>query len=232
MLVFNQEGLFFVGIHDRQKCIRYMNEIIGTAILHGYNLDIVTDLDIGESTVTKEKGEMRSQTYARSITRNWQFQQEMSPITEGMIASYTQLNEKDLRRIVEIAESFSIKPETSDYIVFFAHASHYVRDGKYKESFLFDWLIIEHYLRTKWELYLDKKDLEKRRKKKLRGWKIDHLLEELSLIEVIDQEIYENISSLKDIRNSLYHRGAEVSKEDAIRCHKISEFLIRKETNL
>ena len=182
MLVFNQRGLFFVGVNDRQRCIRYMNEIIGTAILQGYNLDIVTDLDIGEAIVTKEKGESRSQTFAISITRNWQFQQEMTSITEEMIASYTQINEEDLRLLVKNAESASINAETSDYLVFFAHAGNYVRDGKYKESFLFDWLIIERYLRTRWELYLDNKGLEKDRKKKLKGWNINNLLEQLSLL--------------------------------------------------
>ena len=69
MLVFNQKGLFFAGINDRQKCIRFMNEIIGTAILQGYNFDVITDLDIGETTITKNKGEKRNQTYPRSITR-------------------------------------------------------------------------------------------------------------------------------------------------------------------
>ena len=232
MFVFNQRGLFFVGINDRQRCIRYMNEIMGTAILQGYNLDIVTDLDIGEAIVTKEKGETRSQTYARSITRNWQFQQEMTPITEEVIASYTQINEEDLRLVVKNAESASINAETSNYLIFFAHASNYVRDGKYKESFLFDWLIIERYLRTRWELYLDSKGLEKDRKKKLRGWNINNLLEQLSLSEIIDYNIYNDVVSLKDIRNGLYHKGSDVSKENAIRCHKISEILIRKETNI
>lgn len=232
MLVFNQKGLFFVGINDRQKCIRYMNEIIGIAILQGYNLDIVTDLDIGESTVTKEKGETRSQTYARSITRNWQFEQEMTPITEDMIASYTQLKEEDLRNIVKIAESASIDVEISDYLVFFAHASNYVREGKYKESFLFDWFVIERYLLNKWDLYIGVNSLEKNKKKRLRHWDINNVIEVLYLTKKIDQKIYRDISSLKNIRNRLYHKGSEVSKEDAIRCHGISEILIRKETNI
>ena len=133
---------------------------------------------------------------------------------------------------MKIAESASINDETSDYIIFFAHANNYVRDGKYKESFLFDWLIIERYLRNKWEMYLDTKTLEKHRKKKLKSWNVDNLLEELSLTENIDQKTYEDISSLKEIRNSLYHKGAEVSKKDAIKCHEISELLIRNETNI
>lgn len=133
---------------------------------------------------------------------------------------------------MKIAESASINDETSDYIIFFAHANNYVRDGKYKKSFLFDWLIIERYLRNKWEMYFDMKPLAKYRKKKLKNWNIDNLLEELSLTENIDQKTYEDISSLKEIRNSLYHKEAEVSNKDAIKCHEISELLIRIETNI
>lgn len=51
-------------------------------------------------------------------------------------------------RIVKTAESASINAETSDYIIFFVHKSNCARDGKYKESFLFDWLIIECLLRS------------------------------------------------------------------------------------
>ena len=231
-LIFNQKGRFFLGINDRGKCIRYMNEIIGTAILQGYNIDIVTDLDIGESTVTKDKGETRSQTYSRSIARYWQFEQEMNPITEEMIASYIQIKEEDLRNIVRFAESASMNTETSDYIVFFAHASNYVRDGKYKESFLFDWFVIERYLLNKWDLYIGVNSLEENKKKNLKYWDINNVIEVLYLTGKIDQKIYQGISTLKKIRNGLYHKGTEVSKKDAIKCHEISELLIRIETNI
>ena len=232
VLVFNQKGLFFVSVNDRQKCIRFMNEIMVTAILLGYNFDVITDLDIGETTVTMSNGEKRNQTYPKSITRYWQAEREINAITENQIASYTQIKVDDLSRVVKIAESASINAETSDYIIFFAHANNYVSEGKYKESFLFDWLIIERYLRNKWEMYLDTKPLEKHRKKKLKNWNINNLLEELSLTENIDQKTYDDISLLKEKRNSLYHKGAEVSKKDAIKCHEISELLIRKETNI
>jgi hypothetical protein len=232
MLVFNQRGLFFVGVNDRQKCIRYMNEIIGVAILQGYNLDIITDLDIGEAIVTEEKGEIRWLTSPKSIIRNWQFQQWAAPITEDMIASYTQIGEKDLLNVVKIAESTSINAEISDNLIFFAHASNYFRDGKYKESFLFDWFIIERYLMNIWDLHIGLDRLKDNKSNKKVYWNINNVIKVLYLTDKIDKKMYDVISSLKATRNSLYHKGAEVSKEVAIRCHKISELLIRNETNI
>ena len=232
MLVFNQKGLFFADVNGRQKCIRVMNEIIGTAILLGYNFDVITDLDIGETTVTENEGKIRSQIYPKSFTRHWEAEGGIGPITEDQIASCTQIKEDELRRIAKIAESASFNAETSDYIIFFAHSSNYVRDGKYKESFLFDWFIIERYLMNKWDSYIGLNCLEENEKKRLRYWDINNVIEVLNLTGTIDQKIYDGISSLKKIRNRLYHKGSEVSKEDAIRCHNISEILIRKETNI
>ena len=156
----------------------------------------------------------------------------MNPITEEMIASYIQIKEEDLRNIVRFAESASMNTETSDYIVFFAHASNYVRDGKYKESFLFDWFVIERYLLNKWDLYIGVNSLEENKKKNLKYWDINNVIEVLYLTGKIDQKIYQGISTLKKIRNGLYHKGNEVSKKDAIKCHEISELLIRIETNI
>ncbi len=231
-LIFNQKGRFFVGINDRLKCIKFMNEIIGTAILLGYNFDVITDLDIGETTVTKDKGDKRSQIYPKSITTHWQAVNEDSPITEDSIETYTQITFDEILRLVKTAESASVDDEISNHIVFYAHASQYVKDGKYQESFLFDWLIIERYLRSKWDSYLDNKSLDKKRKKRLNGWNINYVLEQLALTEDIDQKMYENVFSLKDIRNSLYHKGEEVKMDSAIKCHEISELIIRQETNI
>jgi len=232
MVVFNQKGLFFVAINDRQKSIRYMNEIIGVAVLQGYNLDTVTDLDIGEATVTKDKGERRNQIYPRSITRYWQFEGEFNPITEDQLASYKQITADELRNIVNTAEKVSVDDEISNHMVFYAYASQYLKDGKYKESFLFDWLIIERYLRYKWKSYIENKRLEKKRKKSLEGWNINNVLEELSLSESIDFSVYKDVRELKDIRNNLYHKGSDVSADDALKCHRTAELLIRKETNI
>jgi len=48
------------------------------------------------------------------------------------------------------------------------------------------------------------------RRNKLGGWNVDNLLEELSLAEIIEQKIYGDISLLKNLRNGIYHKGAEV----------------------
>ena len=87
-------------------------------------------------------------------------------------------------------------------------------------------------MRNKWDLYIGVNSLQEDKKKKLRYWDTNNVIEVLYLTGKIDQKIYQDISSLKKIRNGFYHKGSEVSKEDASRCHKISEILIRKETNI
>lgn len=231
-LAFSQRGMFFVGNREGKKCITFMNEIIGTALLLGYGLDATTEIDIGEATVTKEKGESRSYTHPESFTRNWQANGELSAITEEQVSYYSQISLEELTNIVKVAERLSVNDETSNHIVFYAYASHYVRERKFQESFLFDWLIIERYLRVKWDSYLEFKELDKNRRKKLRGWNIDYVLEELSINVIIDQQTYEDISSLKDLRNSLYHKGSDITNIVALKCHKIAERIVKEETNM
>lgn len=232
VITFSQKGMFFVGNRERRKCIRFMNEIIGTALLFGHSLDVIADVDIGETTVTKDKGESRSYTYPESFTRNWQANGEFSPVTERQISSYTQISVEELTKIVKVAERLSVNDETSNHMVFYAYASHYVRERKFQESFLFDWLIIERYLRTKWDFYLENKGIDKNRKKRLKGWNINNVLEALSINAIIDLQTYEDISSLKDLRNSLYHKGTDISDNDAVKCHEIAEKIVREETNM
>ena len=143
LLSFSQQGFFFIESENKQQYLRYMNEIIGTAILLGHNFDIISDADIGETWVTKGKGDMRSLTHPTSVTRSWQADLYMSPISEDTINTYQQITVQDLLTIVKTAENATKDPVNSDFIVFFAHASQYLREGKYKEAFLFDWLIIE-----------------------------------------------------------------------------------------
>lgn len=85
---------------------------------------------------------------------------------------------------------------------------------------------------NKWDSYIGLNRLDENKKNRLRYWDLNNVIEVLNLTETVDQKIYDGISSLKKIRNRLYHKGSEVSKEDAIRCHNISEILIREETNI
>ena len=58
------------------------------------------------------------------------------------------------------------------------------------------------------------------------------MLEALSINAIIDLQTYADISSLKDLRNSLYHKGTDISDNDAVKCHEIAEKIVREETNM
>lgn len=232
MISLNQKGLFFVGNRDKHKCIQYMNEIIGTAILLGYNFDTVSENDLGETTVTKDKGERRSQTFPKSITRYWQAEQEISPVNEIIRHTYSEVSVEEMFHIIETAESAIIDQNTSNLIVFYAYANQHLKNGEYMESFLFDWLIIEKHLRKIWDEYLEEKNTVGGRKKRLKSWTIDHILESLYLSNKIDQELFENTRSLKDKRNGMSHEGYNITKNDAEKCHELAERMIRTSTGI
>ena len=210
-----------------------MNEIIGTAILLGHNFDdIISDADIGETWVTKDKGDMTSLTHPTSVTRSWQADLYMSPISEDTINTYQQITVQDLLTIVKTAENATKDPVNSDFIVFFAHASQYLREGKYKEAFLFDWLIIERGMRIEWEYYLKTQSIEEPRLKRIKNWNINYVIEGLSMGRIINVEQYNSIITLKGLRNRLYHMGGDIKESEETQCHQISEWTVRNKTNI
>ncbi len=232
LVSFDQKGFFFIESTDKFQFLSYMNEIIGTANLLGYNFNAISGPDASETWVTRDKGQTRSQTSPKSITRSWQAELQLGVIAEDMINNYQQITKQELLTIVTTAERATKDNVTSDFIVFFAHASQYIREGKYKEAFLFDWLIIERGLRIEWEDYLKTHDVKGNRLKKMNRQNIDYVIEELSLGGIISVELYNSLITLKGIRNRLYHTGKEVQKDEEIKCHQISEYTLRNRTGI
>jgi hypothetical protein len=233
LVSFDQKGFFFIEAAEKAIFLRYMNEIIGTANLLGYNFNAISGPDAGETWVTRDKGQTRSQTFPKSITRSWQAELQLGVITEDMINKYQQITKQELLTIVTTAERATKDNVTSDFIVSFAQASQHIRDGKYKEAFLFDWSIIERELRIEWANYLKTQDIkESNRLKKMKSQNIGYVIKGLSLGGIIRVELYNSLITLKGIRNSLYHTGKEVQKNEEIKRHQISEYTLRNRTGI
>ena len=232
LVSFDQKGFFFIEAAEKAEFLRYMNEIVGTADLLGYNFNAISEQDVGETLVIRDKGQIRRQTSPKSITRSWQAGLPWSVITEDMINTYQQITEQELLTIVTTAEKETKEPVNSDFIIFFAQARNHIREGKYKEAFLFDWLIIERGLRIEWEEYLKTHDVKDNRLKKMKRQNIDYVIESLSMGGIISMELYNLLITIKGIRNRLYHKGEDIKEDEEIKCHQISEYTIRKRTGI
>ena len=78
-------------------------------------------------------------------------------------------------------------------------------------------------MRIEWANYLKIQDVkESNRLKKMKSQNISYVIKELSLGGIISVELYNSLITLKGIRNSLYHTGKEVQKNEEIKRHQIS----------
>ena len=66
----------------------------------------------------------------------------------------------------------------------------------------------------------------------MKSQNISYVIKELSLGGIISVELYNSLITLKGIRNRLYHTGKDVQKDEAIKCHQISEYIIKKRTSI
>ncbi len=226
-IFFNKKGLFFVGSNDDSICLRYMNEIIGTAILNGYNFEVISERDIAEMTKTEQNGMSMSYSHPLSLNRLLQAQSELTPIKKEVLDTYQQITYEDLKSILQTAELYSNETNISDYVVFFAQSTQYVRDEKYGESFLFDWSIIERFLVNKLLNYLDEKEISEKRKETMEKWNISHVIEVLSIDRIINEQMYKDVNSLRKVRNNFFHKGIKPIRENAEKCHSVSEKILR-----
>ena len=184
-----------------------MNEIIGTAILNNYNFEVVSERDLAEMTKTEQNGMSMSYSYPLSLNRLLQAQSELTPIRKEVLDTYQQLTYKDLKSILQTAELYSNEANISDYVVFFAQSTQYVRDEKYGESFLFDWSIIERFLVNKLLNYLNEKEISEKRKETMEKWNISHVIEVLSIDRIINEQMYKDVNSLRKVGTISFIRG-------------------------
>ena len=118
LVSFDQKGFFFIEAGEKAIFLRYMNEIIGISNLLGYNFNAISGPDASETWVTRDKGQIRRQTFPKSISRSWQAGLSWNVITEDMINTYQQITEQELLTIVSTAERATKDAVTSDFIVF------------------------------------------------------------------------------------------------------------------
>ena len=219
----SQRGLLFIGEKEKAECIKLMNEVIGTSVLLGFKFDVVREGDIGSSTVSSDKREIRSVQYPISLSRNWQASREFSiSIDENILETSLKFKWVDIDSIISKAEEITTNPDLSKSIIFLVQAAAHLSNAEFLESFILSWLIIERHFGTVWDEFLVESNITGKRKKKLTGRPIDFVIEQLSLSHRISEEVYHELIELKDIRNDINHEGYVCTVSDGNNCFQFA----------
>lgn len=231
ILVVDQRGWLFVEGKEPGKCIEVMNEIMGVSLLLNFDFDAVRLEDIGEASISKETKEMRNIQFPISLKRNWQAAQSFGGINENTLQAAVKLTPENLSEIVRTSERITKLPENSKIVSLLVAAKAHMKGSEFMESFILSWLMIERILRNKWESFLARKNVAGRRRKKLREWSIDSIIETMSLDNEIAEDFYDELMQLKTKRNDVNHEGYVNSQKDSIKCFQIAMQMVKENVN-
>lgn len=226
-VAFGKQGILFIGGKNKRECIKIMNEIVGTAILMGYNFDAVRENDVGETTLSIDHRMIRNQVYPTSISRYTQASYEWGGINEEVVKSSTKIGIDQFHKMVKKAEETLQDSESGKLVAFLAQAHAHLSSAEYLESYVMSWLIIERNLKSSLLRVLEERDVSKDRKDKVETWSMDTIIEQLEIMGLIDEDLYEELSTLRKKRNKLNHENYVPRESEALMCYKTAEKLVR-----
>ena len=118
-------------------------------------------------------------------------------------------------------------------LIFILEAFTFFENTEFKQSYIMSWAVIENFIETKWDEFIQEKKIESDRKNKLKNpssWSTDYILEALNFAGKIKDREYELLMKLKKKRNGIIHKGVNVSKKEAKECLDLAFlFLTMKE---
>ena len=213
-LVINQDGLIAIGESDISKATRSLNEIMATFLLFGFKVTAIRELELGKteielassSTPFIQRGKIKTLRTALSSL-------EFDP---AFFSGRMVIEESDVTRVINRAESITNDSEISDYLILLMEASTHFENSEYTQCFIMSWFIIEKYLIWIWKEKLKKKGIPAKRMEKLTNtWTAAIILENLNLIGELSESDYNKLMMLKHLRNKIMHASERIKSEEA-----------------
>lgn len=228
VVVVNQDGLIAIGEEDISKATRFLNEIMATFAIRGFESSAIRELEVCEGKI--DALSLLITSYGvRSDTQRTRLFGGLSHelILDGRI----EIEKDQIIRTIKEAEKINSDPETSDFLTFLLQSNTHLKNSEYSQSFIMSWVIVERQISWLWGKFLKEEQIPRKRRDKLcnpRYWTIDFILEVLDLRGQLTKEEYVDYMDLKDKRNDMIHLGEGVSLEDAEKCYRIATDIVKK----
>lgn len=229
-----QDGYVALGEPDKAKCVRFLNEIMGTSLLSGLPVFAIRENDIGEVSFRKDSKMIEQIAFPVSPDRARLASYQFS-IDEQSLRSHREVAQDSLLQIIQKAEQVTRQPAASDYLVFLLEAYTLFTNSEYMQSFIMSWLVLERYITKLWEGYLAEEGVSGERKRKLTNplfWSTDYVLETLNLSGKINDDEFKSLMRLKTKRNDITHEGSITAKNESEECLRTAELFVRRELGL
>jgi len=220
IMIVNKDGYVFVETDQKLEGLRILNLIMALGLFHDLSLYTVKEHELSQASFNKETKTIGGMTWNRGSIRSYLFD---IPFGTQVIEHYEkrEIDKEKFKKILDDAKIIIKFEKLSEELRLFNEANTHLINSEYAQSFIMSWSVIERFYSDTWRKKLDQKDMDEERLNKLTNsaqWSIDYVLEVLNLGGEIDENSFDLLMELKRKRNRFYHRGKQVTKEDAERC--------------
>ena len=126
---------------------------------------------------------------------------------------------------IDMAKRLSTAPVTRNSLLFLLEAYTLYKNAEFPQSFLSSWITIGSHIRKLWDDLIKEKGSNKEQISKLLNPNysdVDHILENLNLLDRIPNEEYNLFMKPKRTRNDIVHKGKRIRPQEAEECYKLA----------
>ncbi len=227
-VVVNNNGFIAIGIDDRNKALRMLNEIMATSLFFNLPFYAIRDSELGDADIdpaTLQVGGRTMSMYASLRTALFEEEIMLKPKIDGisMPRGSREIQQEQLIEIIKQAEILTKEDIVSEFLVYLLESYTYFQNSEYNQSFIMSWIIIEKYLSFRWRELLQEKGIKG---KQIENLDIDMILKTMYQSELITDEQFKLYMKMKEIRNDFVHEGKSISKENAQKCFKVGSSVV------
>jgi hypothetical protein len=219
--VVREDGLIAIAAGSKAKALDMLNVIMGMAVISGLPSFAVREPEVGEIALDAETLEVRNWTMSLVSDRTRLGTWFGGDTVDRLPVSRSIVSEDDLQHLFKNADAVYRDTGMKGLLLFLLEGYTHYQASEYPQSFAMSWTVVEKYIASLWDDFLNDRTVSGGRRRKLKKglqWTTDHVLEALELAGALDSIRYASFMSLKGKRNKLLHEGQIVTKEDAQEC--------------
>ncbi len=236
-LIFDTAGFIFIKTPDKRRALDIYNKIVFAALVQNMVAFPVWDLELLPAKIN-ENGEISTRTFSSSNLRGL-LGINIDKIGENII-SYDEdeisetlgwhISAERFRDMLDFAQQIDKIPNIEMDISLLSEAHRFLYEWKDIQAYFASWNVIERWVSHLWkfEIVEGRKKPQVDRLNQDTEWSISQKIDVLNILGMIDDELRDELTPLRNIRNDLVHKGKPPERENVIKCYIIAKKILRE----
>ena len=231
-IAISKGGLLGIQSNDSNKAEKMLNTIMAVTLLSGLPVYSVRKFEIASIRFEKNTLKMQASQWSISSIRMQIFSSLMVPGLDYQEHARAQISLADLKLTIKRCEKIWNEHENQKFADLLLNCHDLLQDGRYSQSFLTSWTIIEQHLYDLWVGKLADAEVTQRTRKDLNRWTLYQVLEILHVDKLITEDNYHDLRELQKFRNDVIHEGYMITEKQAGKCYRIASAIVREKTGI